>query len=53
MTDAMKAQITACRRLIDEGYNGQAMRDLGYAEAAIRAAMGKSLISETPKGETP
>lgn len=40
MTDAMKAQIASCVRLINEGYGVQALRDLGYAEAAIIAAMG-------------
>ena len=39
MTEAMQAQISACIRLIAEGYGGQALRDLGYAEAAIDAAM--------------
>ena len=38
MTDAMKAQISACVRLINDGYGGQALRDLGYAEAAIMEA---------------
>lgn len=39
MTEAQKAQIEACKRLIAEGYSAQALRDLAYAEADIRAAM--------------
>lgn len=38
MTDAMKAQVKSCVALIREGYGAQALRDLGYAEAAIKAA---------------
>lgn len=38
MTDAMKAQIHSCVTLINQGYGAQALRDLGYAEAAIKAA---------------
>ena len=37
MTEAMQAQIAACVRLIVDGYGGQALRDLGYAEAAMKA----------------
>jgi len=40
MTPSQTNEITACTRLIAVGYTAQALRDLGYAEAAIRAAMG-------------
>ena len=39
MTPAQTNEITACTRLISVGYTVQALRDLGYAEDAIRAAM--------------
>lgn len=41
MTDAMKAQIKSCVALMNEGYGAQALRDLGYAEAAIKAAISE------------
>lgn len=41
MTDAMKAQIKSCAALINEGYGAQALRDLGCAEAAIKAALSE------------
>ena len=39
MTPAQTNEIAACNRLIAVGYTAQALRNLGYAEAAIRAAM--------------
>lgn len=39
MTPALAAQVEACVRLIREGYNSQDLREIGYAEAAIREAM--------------
>tara|TARA_R110000764_G_scaffold47099_2_gene105457 strand:- start:215 stop:346 length:132 start_codon:yes stop_codon:yes gene_type:complete len=39
MTSQQTHDIEACTRLIAVGYTAQALRDLGYAEAAIRAAM--------------
>ena len=39
MTEEQAQEITACTRLIAVCYTAQALRDLGYAEAAIRAAM--------------
>lgn len=46
MTDAMKAQIAACVRLINDGYGSQALRDIGYASAAIDAAMSEVMRSD-------
>ncbi|MEP2394853.1 MAG: hypothetical protein ABJH94_22640 [Paracoccaceae bacterium] len=42
MTPTQTHEITACTRLIAVGYTAQALRDLGYAEAAIMAAMEAS-----------
>lgn len=42
MTAEQSRDITACTRLIAVGYTAQALRDIGYAEAAIRAAMEAS-----------
>lgn len=39
MTPAQTDEIPACTRLIAVGYTAQALRDMNYAEAAIRAAM--------------
>tara|TARA_R100000306_G_C4263050_1_gene86285 strand:+ start:128 stop:286 length:159 start_codon:yes stop_codon:yes gene_type:complete len=39
LTPAMQAQIDQCRRMLAEGANPQDMRDLGYAQAAINAAI--------------
>ena len=39
MTSQQSQEITACTRLIAVGYTAQALRDMNYAEAAIRAAM--------------
>lgn len=39
MTAEQTREITACTRLIEVGYTAQALRDMNYAEAAIRAAM--------------
>ena len=35
MTAEQSREITACTNLIALGYTAQALRDLGYAEAAI------------------
>ena len=42
MTPEQSREITACTRLIAVGYTAQALRDMKYAEAAIRAAMEAS-----------
>ena len=47
MTPEQSREITACTRLIAVGYTAQALRDMNYAEAAIRAA----LSAETPQGD--
>lgn len=39
MTSQQTRDIEACTRLIAVGYTAQALRDMNYAEAAIRAAM--------------
>ena len=38
-TPAMQAQIDQCRRMILEGANPQDMRDLGFSQGAIDAAI--------------
>lgn len=39
LTPAMQAQIDQCRRMLADGANPQDMRDLGFAQAAINAAI--------------
>jgi len=40
-TDAMQAQIAAVRRLLAEGMGPQGLRELGYAQGAIDAAINE------------
>lgn len=39
ITPAMQAQIDQCSRMLTDGANPQDMRDLGFSQAAIDAAI--------------
>ena len=39
MTPAQREQIEQCKRALAHGANAQDLRDLGFAEGAIQAAM--------------
>ena len=39
MTPEQLAQIEDCKRQLDAGANAQDLRDMGFAEGAIQAAM--------------
>lgn len=42
MTPAKQDQINACKRLLSEGHTPADLRHLGYAEAAIQAAIDEA-----------